>query len=68
MARLKPDEPLTAPQEELNRAPTDGIQLLSVYRSLLKIVAGLEEREYTEEDLRQTEVVEHPNLADPASE
>jgi hypothetical protein len=65
---LKPDLPLTAPHEELNRAIPDGIQLLSVYRSLLKIVAGLEEQEYTESDLRQIEVVEHPNPADPASE
>jgi hypothetical protein len=49
---------------------TDGINLLSVYRSMLRIVARLGESEYTEGNslLRQTEVVEHSNLADPASE
>lgn len=39
-----------------------------VYRSLLNIVAHLDERQYTEEDIRQTEVLEHSDLADPASE
>jgi hypothetical protein len=46
----------------------EGINLESVYRSLLKIVANLEESQYTEETSRQTEVVEHPDLADPASD
>jgi hypothetical protein len=46
-----------------------GMNLVSVYRSLLRIVARLDENEYTESNslLRQTEVVEHSNLADPAS-
>ena len=45
------------------------MNLVSVYRSLLRIVARLDENEYTESNslLRQTEVVEHSNLADPAS-
>ncbi|HEX2623353.1 MAG TPA: hypothetical protein VHL11_24500 [Phototrophicaceae bacterium] len=48
----------------------DGINLLSVYRSMLRIVARLEESEYTESNslLRQTEVYHHPDLADPASD
>lgn len=54
----------------------DGINLVSVYRSMLRIVFLLDkvarpgESEYTESDslLRQTEVVQHSNLADPASE
>ena len=47
----------------------DGINLLSVYRSMLRIVARLNESEYTEGNslLRQTEVMEHSNLANPAS-
>lgn len=65
---MKLDKSLTAPHEELNRAPTDGIQLLSVYRSLLKIVAALDDREYTEEDLRQTVGLPSDDPADPASE
>ena len=56
--------------EQPNITETDGINLVSVYRSLLRIVARLGESEYTESNslLRQTEVVEHSNLADPASE
>lgn len=65
---MNPEKSLTAPHEELNRAPTDGIQLLSVYRSLLKIVAALEEREYTESNLRQTVGLQSDDPADPASE
>ena len=46
----------------------DGINLLSVYRSMLRIVARLGESEYTEDNslLRQTEVYHHSDLADPA--
>jgi hypothetical protein len=46
----------------------EGINLESVYRSLLKIVACLEENQYTEKISCQTEVRQHPDLADPASE
>ncbi|MCB9452375.1 MAG: hypothetical protein H6672_13140 [Anaerolineaceae bacterium] len=46
------------------------INLLGVYRSLLRIVARLDETGYTGSNplLRQTEVVEHSDLADPASD
>jgi hypothetical protein len=37
------------------------------YRSLLRIIARLDEKQYTEGMLRQTEVYHHPDLADPAS-
>ncbi len=55
--------------EQPNIAENGGINLLSLYRSMLRIVARLDESEYTEDNslLRQTEVVEHSNLADPAS-
>ncbi len=58
--RLSDEQPHTEP---------DGINLVLVYRSMLRIVARLGESEYTEGNslLRQTEVVEHSNLADPAS-
>ena len=64
---MKPER-LSDEQPHTNEA--DGINLLSVYRSMLRIVARLGESEYTESNslLRQTEVVEHSNLADPASE
>ncbi|MCI0711072.1 MAG: hypothetical protein L0154_13025 [Chloroflexi bacterium] len=56
--------------EQPNIAETSGINLLSLYRSMLRIVARLDESEYTEDNslLRQTEVVEHSNLANPASD
>jgi hypothetical protein len=62
--------------EQLHTEP-DGINLVSVYRSMLRIVSLLDGKvarpgksEYTEGNslLRQTEVVEHSNLADPASD
>jgi len=63
---LKPDR---VSDEQPNIAENGGINLLSLYRSMLRIVARLDESEYTESNslLRQTEVVEHSNLADPAS-
>jgi Fe2+ or Zn2+ uptake regulation protein len=47
-----------------------GINLETVYRSLLRIVARLDENEYTEGNslLRQTEVRKHSDLANPASD
>ena len=56
--------------EQPHTPVNDGINLLSVYRSMLRIVARLEENEYTEGNslLRQTEVLKHPDLADPASD
>jgi hypothetical protein len=44
-----------------------GVNLEMVYRSLLRIIARLDETQYTQGTLRQTEVVEHSDLADPAS-
>lgn len=45
-----------------------GVNLETVYRSLLNIVARLDETQYTQGMLRQTEVQEHSDLADPASD
>jgi hypothetical protein len=47
---------------------SSGVDLKAVCRSLLKIVARLEENQYTEETLRQTAERELDDLADPASE
>jgi hypothetical protein len=46
----------------------EGINLLGVYRSMLRIVARLEESQYTESNsfMGQTEVVEDSDLANPA--
>jgi hypothetical protein len=70
---LKPER---LSDEQPHIPETDGINLLSVYRSMLRIVSLLDskvarpgESEYTESNslLRQTEVYHHSDLADPAS-
>lgn len=51
--------------------PRDGINKEALYRSLLEIVAYLDETQYTEGSSfidRRAEVVEHSDPADPASE
>lgn len=50
--------------EQLNTQ--SGVNLKSVCRSLLKIVARLEGNEYTEDKLRQTAEDELDDLANPA--
>jgi hypothetical protein len=52
--------------DQLNNQP--GVNLETVYRSLLKIVARWNETPYTEERLRQTAEWGLDDLADPASE
>ena len=56
--------------DEQPHTETDSINLLSVYRSMLRIVARLGENEYTEGNslLRQTTEVVLDDLADPASD
>lgn len=64
---MKPDR---LSDEQPNIAENDGINLLSLYRSMLRIVARLDESEYTEDNslLRQTTEVVLDDLADPASD
>ena len=54
-----------------NKQPQDGINQVHVSRALLRIVAQLNEKQYTEgnstQNRRQAEVVEHNDLSDPAS-
>jgi predicted outer membrane protein len=52
--------------DQLNNQP--GVNLETVYRSLLKMVARLGETPYTDTMLRQTTERELDDLADPASE
>jgi hypothetical protein len=44
-----------------------GVNLETVYRSLLRIIARLDETQYTQGMLRQTTERELDDLADPAS-
>jgi len=63
---VKPDS-LTNEQQNNDK---DGINWVSVYRIMLRIVAKWEKSEYTDKQLfeHQTEVMEHSNLANPASD
>jgi len=64
MQRLKAD--IREQEDQLNNQP--GVNLETVYRSLLKIVARLGETPYTDTMLRQNAERELDDLADPASE
>ncbi|MBK9748897.1 MAG: hypothetical protein IPO91_19245 [Chloroflexi bacterium] len=52
--------------DQLNSQP--GVNLETIYRALLKIVARWNETPYTEDRLRQTAERQPDDLADPASE
>lgn len=60
-----------APPVEIRVNP-DGegepLDWVSICRVLLRVVAFLEESDYTEPHTRQIEVLAHPDLPDPASE
>jgi hypothetical protein len=63
---LQSDSPIQAETPQLNTR--QGVNLETVYRSLLNIVARLDERQYTEGNIRQTAERELDDLANPASE
>jgi hypothetical protein len=48
-------------------ATEDRINLVDVCRQIMRIVARLETQSYTDHIERRTEVVVHPDPADPAS-
>ena len=61
------------PIVKVEEANPDEVNLVSVYRSVLEIVAHLQETQYsettsTELSEQQAEVVEHNDLPDPASD
>lgn len=60
------------PNLEAKRIQSQGqserqIDLVSIYRTVLRVVAHLEESDYNGENSRQAEVVVHNDLPDPAS-
>jgi hypothetical protein len=63
---LEPDAFQRQVESQLNSQ--HGVNLEKVYRSLLKIVAHLDESQYTESHFRQTAERELDDPADPASE
>jgi len=63
---MQPDhEPIEQPEEPMNQ--TEGINLLAAYQTILRTLARLESEEYTSENERQTDVMAHDDLPDPAS-
>lgn len=58
---------LEAEQIHAQAQPELQVDLVSLYRIVLRVLACLEESDYTEENLRQVEVLAHDDLPDPAS-
>ncbi len=61
---VKPEESIDA---EKPCTSADGIDMVVVYRAVLRALVCLDEAEYTEKQLRQDDVVVHDGLPDPAS-
>jgi len=64
---MQPDQNLIEQPEEPMKQ-TEGIDLLTAYRTVLRVLARLESSEYTSDDERQADVWGHDDLPDPASE
>jgi hypothetical protein len=62
---LKAEPTTDEANPQLNKQ--QGVNLETVYCSLLRIIARLDEKQYTEDVLRQTTEVVLDDLADPAS-
>lgn len=62
---MKPDSPNHIKTQQPHSG--QGVNLEIVYRSLLNIIARLDEKQYTHGMLRQTTERELDDLADPAS-
>jgi hypothetical protein len=58
---------LEAEQLHSQEQPERQIDLVSIYRTVLRVVAHLEGSDYNGEKLRQAEVYHHSDLPDPAS-
>jgi putative hemolysin len=63
---MKPDQDLIEPEEPIKQA--EGIDFVTAYCTMLRVVAHLESHEYTTECERQADVVVHNGLPNPASD
>ncbi len=64
---MQPDqETIEQPEEPMKQA--EGIDLLTAYRTVLRVLAHLQSEEYTLDNEWQADVVVHDDLPDPASE
>lgn len=62
---MKPN--LETEQIQSQEQPERQIDLVAIYRTVLRVVAHLEESDYNGGNLRQAEVLKHDDLPDPAS-
>lgn len=58
---------LEAERTQSQEQPERQIDLVSIYRTVLRVVAHLDGSDYNGEELRQAEVSHHSDLPDPAS-
>lgn len=64
---MQGNQPLTE-QAEAPMKQVEGIDFVTAYRTVLRVLAHLESHEYTSDCERQADVVEHTDLPDPASD
>ncbi len=62
---MQPTDPHRFDQQESQQPPREGIDMVAIYRTVLRALVHLEGKDYTEH--RQADVVVHDDLPDPAS-
>ncbi len=62
---MQPTDPHHLDQQESQLPPGEGIDMVAIYRTVLRALVYLEGKDYTED--RQADVRKHDDLPDPAS-
>ncbi len=62
---MQPTDPHRFDQQESQLPPGEGIDMVAIYRTVLRALVHLEQKDYTED--RQADVRKHDDLPDPAS-
>ncbi len=62
---MQPTDPHRFAQQESQLPPGEGIDIVAIYRTVLRALVHLEQKDYTED--RQADVLIHDDLPDPAS-
>ncbi len=62
---MQSTDPHRFDQQESQLPPGEGIDMVAIYRTVLRALVHLEEKDYTED--RQADVLIHDDLPDPAS-
>ena len=63
---MQPTDPHRFDQQESQLPPGEGIDMVAIYRTVLRALVHLEGKDYTED--RQADVVVHDDLPDQASD